>query len=170
MSFHLFFKRIFFNVDHFLKSLLNLLQYCFCCFCFGFWFFNSPDPAPWSEDWSLISCSSRGSLNRWTTREVPKFPFKLLFCWLLFAFCIEGPTKVLWWGKNTRKMTYPDDTDGRTGRRGPFNVAFGSFSKIVDSGLYPVPFRVTVMVGRQLPQQRPGWGPLSTLFSALCLE
>ena len=30
-------KTIFFNVDPFLKSLLNLLQYCFC---FMFWFFG----------------------------------------------------------------------------------------------------------------------------------
>ena len=34
----LFFSFFFFNVDHFLKSLLNLLQYCFC-FTFRFFFF-----------------------------------------------------------------------------------------------------------------------------------
>ena len=37
----------FFNVDHFLKSLLKLLQYCFC---FTFWFFGHKAcgiPAPW---------------------------------------------------------------------------------------------------------------------------
>ena len=28
--------KIFFDVDCFLKSLLNLLQYCFCCLCSGF--------------------------------------------------------------------------------------------------------------------------------------
>ena len=33
----IFFKE-FFDVDHFLKSLLNLLQYCFCFFMF--WFFG----------------------------------------------------------------------------------------------------------------------------------
>ena len=34
----IFFLKIFlFNVDHVLKSLLNLLQYCFC---FMFWFFH----------------------------------------------------------------------------------------------------------------------------------
>ena len=98
--------------------------------------------------------------------------FHLSFCFAGFYLpsVLKGLQRFYGGEKNTRKMTYPDDTDGRTGRRGPFNVAFGSFSKIVDSGLYPVPFRVTVMVGRQLPQQRPGWGPLSTLFSALCLE
>ena len=25
-----------FDVDYFLKSLLNLLQYCYCCLCSGF--------------------------------------------------------------------------------------------------------------------------------------
>ena len=32
-----FFFRLFLNVDHFLKFLLNLLQYCFC---FMFWIFG----------------------------------------------------------------------------------------------------------------------------------
>ena len=35
--FFFFFFRFFLNVEHFLKSLLNLLQYCFC---FLFWFFG----------------------------------------------------------------------------------------------------------------------------------
>ena len=30
------FSFFFFYVDRFLKSLLNLLQYCFCFLCFGF--------------------------------------------------------------------------------------------------------------------------------------
>ena len=34
----LFLKKILFDVDHFLKSLLSLLQYCFPCFLF--WFFG----------------------------------------------------------------------------------------------------------------------------------
>ena len=64
-------------------------------------------------------------------------------------------------------MTYPDDTDGRRGRRGPFNVAFGSFSKILDSGLYPVPFRGTVMVGQAAPPTKTGMG--TTVNSVLCI-
>ena len=36
-NFILFYFKTFFDVDHFLKSLLNLLQYCFC---FTFWFFG----------------------------------------------------------------------------------------------------------------------------------
>ena len=64
-------------------------------------------------------------------------------------------------------MTYPDGTDGRTGRRGPFNVAFGSFSRIVDSGLYPVPFRVMVMVGQAAPLTKTRMG--ATVNSVLCI-
>ena len=31
-----FLKTLFFSVDHFLQSLLNLLRYCFCFMFFGF--------------------------------------------------------------------------------------------------------------------------------------
>ena len=37
LLFSFFIKDFFFNVDRFLKSLLNLLLYCFC---FMFWFFG----------------------------------------------------------------------------------------------------------------------------------
>ena len=36
MCCNFFFLRFFFDADHFLKSLLNLLQYCFCVMFFGF--------------------------------------------------------------------------------------------------------------------------------------
>ena len=58
----------------FLKSLLNLLQYCFCCLCSVDWEayrFSAPqggiEPAP--------GCTGRWGLNRWTTREVPLLPY-----------------------------------------------------------------------------------------------
>ena len=37
-----FFKKDLFDVDHFLKSLLNLLQYYFCFMFFVFYFFFKP--------------------------------------------------------------------------------------------------------------------------------
>ena len=60
----------------FLKSLLNLLQYCFCfMFCFSFlaggmWDLSSPT---WDRTHTL--CLGKRSLNHWTSREVPKFCF-----------------------------------------------------------------------------------------------
>ena len=59
----------FFDVEHFfLKSLLNLLLYCFCFVLFlakGIWYLNSPTRVwthrPWLRRWSL---------NQWTTRKV----------------------------------------------------------------------------------------------------
>ena len=52
----------------FLKSLLNLLQYCFC---FMFWFFGCKAPG----DWTPVPCIGRRSLNHWTTREIPSISF-----------------------------------------------------------------------------------------------
>ena len=65
---------LFFDVDCFLKSLLNLLQYCLCFlfFCFfchrpkHMWNLSSP-----TKDQTCTPCIGRGSLNHWTTREVP---------------------------------------------------------------------------------------------------
>ena len=57
----------------FFKSLLNLLQYCFCfMFCF-FW--------PWGMwDLELVSLALERGLNSWTTREVLVFfPLSFLF-------------------------------------------------------------------------------------------
>ena len=60
----------FFLCGPFLKSLLNLLQHCFC---FMFWFFwlrgmwdlNSP-----TRDWTQTPFTGRQILNHWTTRKV----------------------------------------------------------------------------------------------------
>ena len=61
----------------FLKSLLSLLHYCFCFMVFffcqwGMWNFPSLP-----RDWAHTPCSGRRSLNHWTTREVPWFPFQI---------------------------------------------------------------------------------------------
>ena len=66
----------------FLKSLLTLLQHCFC---FMFWFLGQEAcgilvPRPGIEP--RISCPGRQSLNHWTAGEVPKV------C-LLFFFIVE---------------------------------------------------------------------------------
>ena len=62
----------------FLKSLLNLLQYClFYALVFwprGMWDLNSL-----TRDWTQIPCVGRWSVNHWTTREVPS-----LFLYFLF--------------------------------------------------------------------------------------
>ena len=64
-------KKIFFLCGPFLKSLLNLLQYCLC-FMFlafwtgGMWYLSSP-----TRDRTCTPCIGRQSLNHWTTREVP---------------------------------------------------------------------------------------------------
>ena len=72
--------QIFFWCGPFLKSLLNLLQYCFC---FMFWFFGHkaqgtlpPQPGIKSAFLAL-----EGGLNPWTTREVPQIhPLEVSFC------------------------------------------------------------------------------------------
>ena len=68
---HFFKKNFFFWCGLFLKSLLNLPQYCFC-FLLGFF-------RPWGI-WNLSSLTrdqthtpwpGKGSLNQWSIREVP---------------------------------------------------------------------------------------------------
>ena len=68
-----FFSRFFFFKwwGPFLKSLLNLLQYCFC---FMFWFSGCEAcgiliPSPGIKP--AFPCKGRWSLNHWTAREVP---------------------------------------------------------------------------------------------------
>ena len=67
-------KKIFFLwCGPFLKSLLNLLQYCFCCLCsvcwpWGMWDLSSP-----IRDWICNPCIERWILNHWTTRGVSKY-------------------------------------------------------------------------------------------------
>ena len=62
-------------MDHFLKSLLNLLQYCFC---FMFWFFGLWDLSSLTRDQTHTLCIGRQSLNHWTSREVPLFVYTSL--------------------------------------------------------------------------------------------
>ena len=78
-SLPLFLKFFFFSCGPFLKSLLNLLQYCLC---FMFWFFGCDWPrgvqnlsSP-TRDWTHTPCIGRQSLNHWTVREIPySLPF-----------------------------------------------------------------------------------------------
>ena len=57
----------------FFKFLLNLLQYCFCCFyVLGFWPWGMWDLSFLTRDWTLTPCIERQSLNHWITREVPR--------------------------------------------------------------------------------------------------
>ena len=65
-----FFLR-FFWCGLFLKSLSNLLQYCFCFMFWVFWpwgMWNLDSP---TRDWTRTPCIGRGGLSHWTTREVP---------------------------------------------------------------------------------------------------
>ena len=155
MSFHLFFKRFFLTwtiFKVFIESVTILLLLVL------FWSFGPTTGGiltPLTEDWTLTSCTGRWHLNHWTARG------------FYLPSVLKGLQSFYGGEKNTRKMTYPDDTDGRRGRRGPFNVAFGSFSKILDSGLYPVPFRGTAMVGQAAPPTKTGMG--TTVNSILCI-
>ena len=65
-----FFIKIFFNVDNYFKSLLNLLQYFFCCLCPGFGCEAVGSSRP-SQGWNPQPRTGRRSLNDWTTMEVP---------------------------------------------------------------------------------------------------
>ena len=67
-----FLKTFFFWCGPFLKSLLNLLQYCFCfMFCGFFWPRGMWDLSSPTRDRTLTYCIGRRSPNHWTTREVP---------------------------------------------------------------------------------------------------
>ena len=70
-----FFKKDFGCGPFGFKSLLNLLQYCFC---FRFWFFWYQ--AMWvlsseTRDPAHTPCNGRQRLNHWTTREAPRDTF-----------------------------------------------------------------------------------------------
>ena len=54
----------------FLKSLLNLLQYCFC-FKFLFLGHKTCEILTPNQGSNLILCNRRQNLNHWTTWEVP---------------------------------------------------------------------------------------------------
>ena len=60
------------SVWFFFKSLLNLLQYCFClCFVF-FWPRGMWDLISWSRDRTCSPWTGRQSLNHWTDGEFPE--------------------------------------------------------------------------------------------------
>ena len=66
-----FFFLRFFSCGPLLKSLLNLLQYCFS---FMFWFFGRK-ACSLTRDGTCTPCIGRQSLNHWTAREVVPIPF-----------------------------------------------------------------------------------------------
>ena len=61
----------FFDVDHFLKSLLNLLPYCFCFMFLVFWPRGMWDLSSPTRDRTHTSCIGRRSPNHCATKEVP---------------------------------------------------------------------------------------------------
>ena len=66
---------VFFNMDHFLKSSLNLLQYYFCFMVWflgqgGIWQLRLPNQGSNSQPPGM----GRKYLNHWTMREVPLSP------------------------------------------------------------------------------------------------
>ena len=89
----------------FLKSLLNLLQYCFSFMLvlFVFWLWGVCDLSSPSRDYTCTPCIERQRLKHWTAKEVP------LQCFLLYAtgrwICHQ-----LRWG---RKMEGVGGCDGR---------------------------------------------------------
>ena len=58
--------------EPFLKSSMNLLQYCFC---FIFWPGGMWDLSSLSKDSTCTYCIGRWSFNHWTTREVCTLAF-----------------------------------------------------------------------------------------------
>ena len=67
-----FFLKILWCGSSYLKSLLNLLQYCFCHMLWVFfWPQGMWDLSPSTREWTHTPCIGRHSLNHWTTREVP---------------------------------------------------------------------------------------------------
>ena len=78
----------------FLKSLLNLLQYCFC---FMFWFFGLQ--GMWNlrsliRDWTWTPCIGRWTPNHWTSREIPGLGI-LVHCFPQTPLCKK--TLVIYW-------------------------------------------------------------------------
>ena len=66
-----FFLKIFFLCGPFLKSSLNLLQYCFCFMFLVFWLRGMWDLSSPTRDWTCTPCAGSQSPNHGTTREVP---------------------------------------------------------------------------------------------------
>ena len=79
-------RLIIFWCGPFLKSLLNLLQYCFC---FMFWFFGHKACGiliPWPGIRPTNPAMEMQSLSPWTTREVPRVVIALSFFSLPFSY------------------------------------------------------------------------------------
>ena len=92
----------------FLKSLLNLLQYCFWLLCFfqpqGMWPHSSP-----TRSQTHTPCIGRRSLNHWATREVLRLIVSpCLKAWRTFlstqSVC---PSPRLHTLLNSRQVLYP---------------------------------------------------------------
>ena len=56
----------------FFKSLLNLLQHCFCFILFLCLSMAWGNLSSLTRDWTHTSCIERWSLKHWTTREIPR--------------------------------------------------------------------------------------------------
>ena len=69
-SLHLFFLIFFFWCGPFSRSLLNLLQYCFCFMFLFFWPKGMWDPSSLTRDQTHTPALEAWNLNHWTTREV----------------------------------------------------------------------------------------------------
>ena len=67
----LFFQRSIWYIP-LLKSVLNLLQYCFCFYALVFWPLGMWNLSSLTRDQTHISSIVRQSLNHWTAWEVPK--------------------------------------------------------------------------------------------------
>ena len=89
----LFSYRFFFLCGPFLKSLLNLLQYCFCFMFWLFWPQCIWDLSSPTRDQTHTPCTGRWSLNHWTIWEVPMQPFLIVL--LDFCFSTSEPYTTL---------------------------------------------------------------------------
>ena len=79
-------RLIIFLCGSFLKSSLDLLQYCFC---FMFWFFGHKPCGilvPWPGIKPTIPAMEMQSLNPWSAREVPRLVIALSFFSLPFSY------------------------------------------------------------------------------------
>ena len=77
----------------FKKSLLDLLQYCFCLTFFGVFLpWGMWDLSFLARDWTHAPYTGRWSLNHWTSREVPMcWIFVNFFFWPPFIACGKVP-------------------------------------------------------------------------------
>ena len=62
----------------FLKSLFDLLQYCFYFIFLAFWPRGMRNLNSLTKDWTHTPCIGRWSLNYWTAREIPKIKFLMM--------------------------------------------------------------------------------------------